>query len=82
MIINVDRNYLEINSIKDLIPSNTPNKNCNLKWNSNCIKFYENKRIVKTASDTQVRNKMYTKSINSWKNYDKFFSKYFDELKY
>ncbi len=31
MIINVDRNYLEINSIKDLIPSNTPNKNCNLK---------------------------------------------------
>ena len=31
MIINVDRNYLEINSIQDLIPSNTPNKNCNLK---------------------------------------------------
>jgi hypothetical protein len=31
VIINVDRNYLEINSIKDLIPSNTPNKNSNLK---------------------------------------------------
>ena len=31
MITKVDRNYLEINSIKDLIQSNTPNKNCNLK---------------------------------------------------
>ena len=69
-----------IKNPKNEIPSII--KNCNLKWNSNCIKFYENKRIVKTASDTQVRNKMYTKSINSWKNYDKFFSKYFDELKY
>ena len=31
MIINVDRNYLEINSIQDLVPSIIPNKNCNLK---------------------------------------------------
>ena len=30
MIVKVDRNYLEINSIKDLKPSNIPNKNCTL----------------------------------------------------
>ena len=30
MIIKVDRNYLEINSIKDLKNSNKPSENCNL----------------------------------------------------
>lgn len=30
MIVKVDRNYLEINSIKDLKASKKPNKNCNL----------------------------------------------------
>ena len=31
MIIKVERNYLEINSIKDLNYSKKPNKNCNLQ---------------------------------------------------
>ena len=31
MIIKVDRNYLEINSIKDLNNSNKPSENCNLQ---------------------------------------------------
>ena len=30
MIVKVDRNYLEINSIKDLKPSNKPNDSCKL----------------------------------------------------
>mgnify|MGYP006090192747 CR=1 FL=1 len=41
----------------------------NLKWNEACLKFYENTRPVKTASDTQVRAKIYSKSVNSWRNY-------------
>ena len=45
---------------------------CNLKWADNCLNFHKNKRPVKTASDYQVRNKIYTKSIGSWKNYSKF----------
>ena len=54
---------------------------CNLSWNENCIKFYNNKRVIKTASDTQARNKIYKSSINSWKNYEKYLQKYFLKLK-
>jgi len=50
-------------------------KNCNLSWNESCIKFYNNKRAIKTASDVQVRNKIYTSSIDSWKNYEKYLKK-------
>tara|TARA_B100001123_G_scaffold382087_1_gene452974 strand:+ start:707 stop:2260 length:1554 start_codon:yes stop_codon:yes gene_type:complete len=57
-------------------------KNCDLSWNENCIKFYNNKRAVKTASDSQIRNKIYSTSIDSWKNYEKYFSKNFRNLKF
>ena len=53
---------------------------CNLKWDNNCLKFYNNKRPIKTASDTQVRNKIYNTSINHWKNYQKYLNKYYDKL--
>ena len=55
---------------------------CNLKWEDNCLNFYKNKRSIKTASDIQVRSKIYKTSINSWKNYGKFFNEQFDKLKY
>ena len=53
---------------------------CNLNWNSKCLKFYENNRPIKTASDTQVRSKMYKNSINSWKNYEEFLKEEFVNL--
>jgi len=53
---------------------------CNLKWEDNCLKFYDTKRAIKTASDTQVRNKIYNSSINLWKKYEKFLNKYYDKL--
>jgi len=66
---------------------NNPNKEiknllkaCNLVWNDQCLKFYENKRVVKTASDTQVRKKLYRTSLHSWKKYKKFINKFFKEL--
>jgi len=52
-------------------------KSCNLSWNSNCLKFYDNKRAIKTASDTQARKKIYKSSIDSWKNYEKYLGKFF-----
>ena len=55
-------------------------KNCGLNWEDSCLEFYKNRRIVKTASDTQVRNKIYKKSIHSWKNYEQYFKKDFDKL--
>lgn len=53
---------------------------CDLSWDKNCLKFYENKRSVKTVSDTQVRKKIYKTSINSWKNYEKFIKAFFKSL--
>ena len=54
--------------------------NCNLEWNDSCLKHYNNKRIIKTASDTQARKKIYKDSINSWKNYKKQLEKFFKQL--
>ena len=53
---------------------------CDLEWQNDCLKFYDNKRIIKTASDTQVRNKKYNTSIDSWKNYKKYLNEYFINL--
>ena len=55
-------------------------KACDLGWDVNCLKFYENKRAVKTASDTQVRKKIYKTSLHSWKKYKKFINKFFQKL--
>tara|TARA_B100000579_G_C22624178_1_gene753352 strand:- start:451 stop:780 length:330 start_codon:yes stop_codon:yes gene_type:complete len=56
-------------------------KYCDLRWDSSCIKFYENKRLVKTTSDTQVRKKMYKSSIDSWANFKKNLDNKFNEYK-
>ena len=60
--------------VKDLL------KFCNLDWESDCLKFYENKRPVKTASDVQVRSKIFNSSIDSWKNYEKNLNEYYANL--
>tara|TARA_Y100000590_G_scaffold292219_1_gene328987 strand:- start:533 stop:2086 length:1554 start_codon:yes stop_codon:yes gene_type:complete len=76
----VDINYEKIISnpdkeIKDLI-----NKT-DLSWDINCLKYYNNKRAIKTASDTQARKKIYTTSLNSWKNYKRYLKKDFINLR-
>ena len=53
--------------IKNLI------KFCDFNWNDNYLLFYKNKRQVYTASSGQVRQKLYSTSINSWINFAKFF---------
>ena len=42
---------------------------CGLDWDPKCLNFHENKRDVKTASATQVREKMYQGSSDAWKEY-------------
>ena len=54
---------------------------CDLQWDDKCLDFQTNKRAIKTASDVQARNKIYSSSINSWMNYHKYFKVYFDKLK-
>jgi tetratricopeptide (TPR) repeat protein len=45
---------------------------CNLGWHDDCLKFYETKRSVRTASVTQVRQPIYTSSMEKWRRYDKY----------
>ena len=54
---------------------------CDLDWSEACLNFHKNKRSIKTASDAQVRNKIYSGSIDSWKNYEKYLKGYFTKLK-
>ena len=55
-------------------------KNCGLDWDDNCLKYYDNKNVVKTTSSVQVRKRIYTSSKNSYLNYEKYFSEMFDAL--
>ena len=50
---------------------------CDLEWDENCLHFNKQKRKVETASFDQVRQPIYTRSVNRWKNYEK----YLDDLK-
>lgn len=45
-------------------------KYCDLNWDSNCLNFYENNRMVKTVSSLQVREKIYQGSSEIWKKYE------------
>lgn len=40
-----------------------------LNWHDNCLMHHENQRPVKTASNWQVRQPIYTTSVGRWKNY-------------
>jgi len=45
---------------------------CGLDWDDACLEFYNSKRSVKTASITQVRQPIYTSSMERWRRYEKF----------
>ena len=44
---------------------------CGLEWDPACLEFYRTRRSVRTASVTQVRQPIYTKSVARWKNYER-----------
>jgi hypothetical protein len=43
---------------------------CGLEWDPACLRFYEKKRFVNTASYDQVRQPLHPKSIGRWKHYE------------
>jgi tetratricopeptide (TPR) repeat protein len=43
-----------------------------LEWNEQVLDFQDTQRIVLTASSWQVRQKIYTNSVQRWRNYQKF----------
>ncbi|MGC6485959.1 MAG: tetratricopeptide repeat-containing sulfotransferase family protein, partial [Candidatus Puniceispirillales bacterium] len=45
-----------------------------LDWEDDCLNIEKNKRAVRTASNTQIRGKIYSGSSEEWKNYEQFLS--------
>ena len=43
-----------------------------LEWDEHCLDFHETERKVGTASNWQVRQKIYKTSKERWRNYEKF----------
>ncbi|MBF0195974.1 MAG: tetratricopeptide repeat protein [Magnetococcales bacterium] len=55
-------------------------KYCDLGWNDNCLQFYKTARNVRTSSNFQVRQPMYTSSVNGWKRFEKQLQPLVDAL--
>ena len=43
---------------------------CDLPFEESCLRFHETERAVKTASSEQVRQPIYSSSVNLWRNYE------------
>ncbi len=43
---------------------------CDLPFEESCLAFYETQRAVKTASSEQVRQPIYSTSVQSWRNFE------------
>jgi tetratricopeptide (TPR) repeat protein len=53
---------------------------CDLDWEPGCIAFHESKRVVRTASLTQVRQPIYRRSLERWRNYEASMGPLFERL--
>ena len=42
---------------------------CDLPWDDNCLEFHHTERDVRTASNWQVRQPIYRRSLSRWKHY-------------
>jgi tetratricopeptide (TPR) repeat protein len=45
---------------------------CGLPYEEDCLKFYQNDRIVRTASSEQVRLPIFSDAVEHWRAYDKW----------
>ena len=45
-------------------------EHCELDWEESCLRFHETDRLVKTASSEQVRQAIYSSSVNTWRHYE------------
>ncbi len=54
---------------------------CGLPFEETCLRFYENKRPVNTASTEQVRKPIYKSSVGLWRNYEEHLQPLLEILK-
>jgi predicted Zn-dependent protease len=53
---------------------------CGLGFEEACLRFYENKRIVQTASSEQVRQPVYADAIEHWRHFEPWLGPLKDAL--
>jgi hypothetical protein len=53
---------------------------CGLPWDPRCLDFQKNQRRVATLSIIQVRQPVYTSSVDRWRNYEKYLGPLRQEL--
>lgn len=53
---------------------------CGLEWEPACLDFHQTERPVRTASVTQVRQPIYTRSVARWKNYAPALGDFFAKI--
>jgi hypothetical protein len=53
---------------------------CGLDWHPACLEFHRNKRMVRTASVTQVRQPIYKTSAGRWRKYEGDLAELFSAL--
>jgi hypothetical protein len=44
---------------------------CGLEWDERCLAFHHTRRPVRTASQWQVRQPLFTSSVGRWRHYEK-----------
>lgn len=53
---------------------------CGLQWEPECLDFHTSKQASTTASATQVRQPIYSSSVQKWRNYEKQLAPLRDRL--
>ena len=53
---------------------------CGLPFEDACLRFYETRRAVKTASSEQVRRPIYTSALGMWRNYEQHIGLWIEAL--
>ena len=43
---------------------------CRLPFESECLRFYDNRRVVQTVSSEQVRLPIYSDSVDQWRHFE------------
>ena len=51
---------------------------CDLAWAPQCLEFHKTERAVQTASNVQVRKKLYKGSSDVWRHYEKYLGAWMD----
>ena len=79
MYINYNLNYESLttdqeNQTRKLI------EHLELNWEEACLSPQKNKRSVRTASQQQVRQKVYQGSSEAWRKYEPYLNGAFDSL--